>query len=74
MASDGCSTGKVSFQGFLSRSLSLARRSRCRFTALADGGQVRSATNQTLLFSAFRMLEDRFGVGWMIGGRTPEQK
>jgi len=75
MASDGCSTGKVSFQGFsLSLSVPSENEADSAFTALADGGQVRLPLTKPFFSPRFGMLEDRFGVGWMIGVAPPQQK
>ena len=67
MASDGCSAEKSSFQGF---SLSLAVQNEAEadraFNALADGGQIKMPLTKTFWSPRFGMLEDRFGVGWMI--------
>ncbi len=67
MASDGCSAEKANFQGF-SLSLSLANEAEADrvFAALADGGQVRMPLTKTFWSPRFGMVEDRFGVGWMI--------
>ena len=67
MASDGCSAEKANFQGF-SLSLSLANEAEADrvFGALADGGQVRMPLTKTFWSPRFGMVEDRFGVGWMI--------
>jgi len=67
MASDGCSAEKANFQGF-SLSLAVANEAEADrvFGALADGGQVRMPLTKTFWSSCFGMVEDRFGVGWMI--------
>ena len=67
MASDGCSAEKANFQGF-SLSLSVADEAEADrvFAALADGGQVRMPLTKTFWSPRFGMVEDRFGVGWMI--------
>ena len=67
MASDGCSAEKADFQGF-SLSLSLATEAEAdrAFAALADGGQVRMPLTKTFWSSRYSMVEDRFGIGWMI--------
>jgi PhnB protein len=44
------------------------------FAALADGGQVRLPLTKTFFSPRFGMLEDRFGVGWMIVVAPPVQK
>lgn len=36
------------------------------FAALADGGQVGDAAGRDLLLAALRMVNDRFGVCWVI--------
>jgi PhnB protein len=75
MASDGCSAAKASFQGFsLSLSVPGEKEADRVFAALADGGQVRLPLTKTFFSPRFGMLEDRFGVGWMIGVVPPEQK
>jgi PhnB protein len=67
MASDGCGAEKANFQGF-SLSLSVPGEAEAdrAFAALADGGQVRMPLTRTFWSPRFGMLEDRFGVGWMI--------
>jgi len=44
------------------------------FAALADGGQIKVPLTKTFFSSRFGMLEDRFGVGWMISVAPSEQK
>jgi PhnB protein len=67
MASDGCGTEKTSFQGF---SLSLALTNEADadryFNALAAGGKVNMPLGKTFWSPRFGMLEDKFGIGWMI--------
>ena len=67
MASDGCSTEKPDFEGF-SLSLSVATEAEAdrAFAALANGGKVTMPLAKTFWSPRFGMLEDRFGVGWMI--------
>jgi PhnB protein len=67
MASDGCSAEKANFEGF-SLSLSVANEAEAdrAFAALADGGQVKMPLAKTFWSPRFGMVEDRFGVGWMI--------
>ena len=75
MASDGRCTGKPSFQGFaLSISAANAAEADRVFNALADGGQIQMPMGKTFFSPRFGMLEDRFGVGWMIAVAPPEQK
>ena len=67
MASDGCATEKPSFQGFsLSLSVPTQAEADRAFKALADGGKVNMPLTKTFWSPCFGMLEDRFGVGWMI--------
>ena len=67
MASDGCAAEKANFQGF-SLSLSVANEAEADrvFAALADGGKITMPLSKTFWSPRFGMLEDRFGVGWMI--------
>lgn len=68
MASDGCSAGQPSFDGFsLSISAPDAAVADRLFNALADGGQVRMPLGKTFWSPCFGVVADRFGVGWMVG-------
>ncbi len=75
MASDGCSADKPNFEGF---SLSLSVPSEADadrvFNALADGGQVRMPLAKTFWSPRFGMVEDRFGIGWMVSVVPAGQK
>ena len=68
MLSDGHCAGKPSFGGF---ALSLNARdeadARATFDALGDGGTVRMPLGRTFFSPAFGMVQDRFGVVWMVG-------
>jgi len=67
MASDGHALGKPSFQGFsLSLTVSNDADAERKFAALADGGKVLQPLVKTFFSSRFGMLNDRFGVGWML--------
>ena len=74
MASDGCSADKPGFQGF---SLALTVGSEAEadraFAALAEGGQVTMPLEKTFWSQRFGMLEDRYGVGWMVMVEPAEQ-
>lgn len=67
MASDGCGSESSGFHGF---SLSLAVFSEAEadryFKALADGGKVTMPMNKTFWSPRFGMVEDKFGIGWMV--------
>jgi PhnB protein len=67
MASDGCNEEKPGFAGF-SLSLSVPNEAEANraFNALAQNGQVRMPLTKTFWSPCFGMLEDRFGVGWMV--------
>lgn len=67
MASDGNCQGQASFQGF-SLSLTPADPAEAErlFTALGDGGKVQMPLARTFFSPCFGMVEDRFGVSWMI--------
>lgn len=67
MASDGNCQGQASFQGF-SLSLTPADPAEAErlFTALGDGGKVQMLLARTFFSPCFGMVEDRFGVSWMI--------
>jgi PhnB protein len=65
--SDGMCGGAPSFKGF---SLSLVLKEDAEaarvFTALGDGGAVTMPLAKTFFASSFGMLNDRFGVPWMV--------
>ena len=67
MASDGRNEGKPNFQGF---ALSLAAKDEAEadrvFGALAQGGQVQQPLIKTFFSPKFGMVQDKFGMGWMI--------
>jgi PhnB protein len=66
MASDGCGE-KGNFEGF-SLSLSVPNEAEAdrAFAELSAGGQVRMPLTKTFWSPRFGMLQDRFGIGWMI--------
>ncbi|WP_137819942.1 VOC family protein [Pseudomonas sp. 2FG] len=67
MASDGMCSGTQAFNGFnLSISTHSLEQAEQVFAALAEGGQVGMPLQKTFWASAFGMLTDRFGVGWMV--------
>jgi PhnB protein len=73
MASDGCSAEKAQFKGFsLSLSVPNAAEADRAFAALAQGGSVRMPLTKTFWSPCFGILEDRFGIGWMISVAAPE--
>ena len=67
MASDGRCDGQLRFEGFsLSIVVSDEQKAESIFKALADGGKVTMPLEKTFWAPKFGMLEDRFGVGWMV--------
>ena len=67
MASDGRCDGQPRFEGF---SLSIVvpdeQKAENVFKALGDGGKVTMPLTATFWAPKFGMLEDKFGVGWMV--------
>jgi PhnB protein len=67
MASDGCGQEKPGFNGFsLSLSLRTEAEAEQAFNALAEGGQVQMPLAKTFWSPRFGMVQDRFGVSWMV--------
>jgi PhnB protein len=74
MASDGCSADKANFDGFsLSLTVSSEAEADRVFAALAEGGKVRMPLAKTFWSPHFGMVQDRFGIGWMISVMLPGQ-
>ena len=67
MASDGRCDGAQSFEGF-SLSITVADEAEAErvFAALSDGGLVTQPLEETFWSPKFGMLQDRFGVSWMV--------
>ena len=67
MASDGRCSGQPSFQGF---ALSIAPKTEAEadriFAALSEGGKVQMPLTKTFWSPKFGMLEDKFGISWMV--------
>ena len=75
MASDGCSAEETGFRGFsLSLTVSSETEADRAFAALADGGEVRMPLTKTFWSPRFGMVQDRFGVGWMVSVMPTEEK
>ena len=67
MASDGRCDGEPRFDGFsLSIIVSNEEQAETVFNALAEGGEVTMPLEKTFWALKFGMVEDRFGVGWMV--------
>ncbi|MCE9612108.1 MAG: VOC family protein [Chthoniobacter sp.] len=67
MASDGCGPDEAKFNGF-SLSLSMPGEADARrvFSALSNGGTVKMPLDRTFWSPCFGMVEDRFGMGWIV--------
>ena len=67
MASDGQCDGPPNFEGF-SLAITVPDETEAErvFAALSDGGLVTMALEKTFWTSKFGMLQDKFGVGWMV--------
>jgi PhnB protein len=67
MISDGRNTGQPKFESF---ALSIGTKTESEadrlFNALADGGNVTMPQSKTFFSARFGMLQDKFGVHWMI--------
>jgi PhnB protein len=67
MASDGRCSGQAEFKGvMLALTANTDAEARQWFDALADGGQVMQPLMKTFFTSSFGMLNDRFGVSWLL--------
>jgi PhnB protein len=75
MASDCFCSGKATFQGF-SLALSAADEAEADklFNALSDGGQVQMPLGKTFFSPRFGVVQDRFGVSWMVVVPHPDYK
>ncbi len=75
MASDGCDADKASFEGF-SLAISVAAEPEADrvFNALSAGGKVKMPLGKTFWSPRFGMLEDKFGIGWMVSVPGPGQQ
>jgi PhnB protein len=67
MASDGRCEGEANFEGF-SLSITVPDEAEATrvFAALSEGGLVTMPLTKTFWAPQFGMLQDRFGVGWMV--------
>jgi PhnB protein len=74
MLSDGnCKGDDAPFKGFcLSYTVPDAEAAERVFNALCEGGQVTMPLGDTFWSPCFGMVQDKFGVGWMV--TTPEMK
>jgi PhnB protein len=67
MGSDGRATGNPKFEGFaLSLTVKTEADADKAFNALANGGKVEMPLGKTFFSARFGMVEDKFGVFWMV--------
>lgn len=67
MASDGGCRAAASFMGItLSLTVDAVAEADKYFNALAEGGQITMPLNKTFYSPRFGMLNDRFGLSWMV--------
>lgn len=67
MASDGLDTTPPKFEGFTLSVTAKDEPEAARFfAALAERGEIRMPLTKTFFARTFGMLDDRFGVNWMI--------
>ena len=67
MISDGGCSGKSNIGGFsLAIGVDSEADAKRYFDALAQGGQVTCPLGKTFFSTCFGMVQDKFGVGWMI--------
>jgi PhnB protein len=72
MASDGMGVGKTEFKGFsLSLTAPTDAEAERLFKALSEGGKVEMPMTETFYATAFGMVQDRFGVSWMVINQRP---
>ena len=74
LASDGCSSDKASFEGFsLSLTVPGEKKADRAFAGLSEGGEVKMPLTKTFWSPRFGMVQDRFGIRWMISVVTSQQ-
>ena len=74
MASDGRCQGKPKFEGFaLTIEASTEAEADRVFAALSEGGTVNMPLTRTFFSPRFGMVQDRFGVMWMVLVPQPGQ-
>lgn len=71
-ASDGRNSGRTNFEGIMvSLSVDNDDDADRYFNALADGGKVAMPLTPTFFASKFGMVDDKFGVHWMVIRQKP---
>lgn len=74
MVSDGCDPTSGRFEGFmLSLTVTTVSEAERLFAGLEAGGQVKMPLKPTFYSPLFGMVDDRFGVSWMVMVETDAQ-
>lgn len=73
MASDGPSPAKDSGNVSLSLNFTDGGSIQAAFTALSDGGTITMPLQDTFWGATFGMLQDRYGIKWMVNYDKPKQ-
>ena len=75
MASDGRCEGQATFEGF-SISITVGDEAEAErvFAAMSDGGLVTLPLEKTFWSPKFGMLQDKFGVSWMVAVMHKQQE
>jgi PhnB protein len=72
MATDGGCTGGGKFEGIsLALSSKTAAETEKLFKGLSEGGQVQMPLGKTFFSPSFGMVQDKFGIGWMVVTEQP---
>jgi PhnB protein len=67
MASDGHAGGQPQFKGFcLSLAVKTEAEAEKLFASLGEGGKVEAPLMKTFFAPKFGMVQDKFGMGWMV--------
>ena len=73
LLSDGRCSGSLAFEGFsLALIVPTEAEAEERFGALSDGGKVQMPLTKTFFSARFGMVEDKFGVDWLVLVRGAE--
>jgi PhnB protein len=73
MLSDGRNEGRPKFEGFsLTLDAATTEEAQQLFTALCEGGKVQMPLTKTFFSPLFGMVQDKFGVSWMVITALPQ--
>jgi PhnB protein len=74
MGSDGCGEENAFNGFFLSLNVATEAEADRYFAALSEGGKITMPLSKMFWSPKFGMVEDRFGLGWMVSVATEAQK